>query len=162
MKGNRIKINMYDDEKFYALYFGCKIEYVCVNNLCPHTCCSSYLMFSAPAWEEHIGPPILFALDPSWWYYCPTYTKKLPKWCLYLRFLYKNCVYICNFFVACSSAPVICSSLILLLFNEEYRPYFTYNATFFGMPLIAFFLGLSKWGKGKVTPLQARCGPEDG
>ena len=38
------------DEKFYTFYVGCKIEYVCVNNVCPHTRCSSYLRFSRIWW----------------------------------------------------------------------------------------------------------------
>jgi len=69
-----------------------------------------YVFISALAWEEHIGPPILFAQSPSW-YYCPTYTKNLPNGCLYFLFFHKSCVYICIFFVACSSAPVVYSSL---------------------------------------------------
>ena len=133
------------DEKFHALYFGCTIGYVCINNLCPHIYCSSYLRFSRNWWlkvlhsfmssflrpyeKSTFGPPILFAQVPSW-YYCPTYTKNLPNWCLYLWFFHKICVSICIFFVACYSAPVIYSSLILLLFKEEYNPYFTYNVIF--------------------------------
>jgi len=84
-----------------------------------------YGFISAPAWEEHIGPHILFAQ-------CPTYTKKSSKvLSVLMYFPQKLCVpYICTFFVACSSAPVVYSSLILLLFNEEYKPYFTYNVIF--------------------------------